>query len=198
MIPRRIVRTVPATTTDEVEEFWRIAQRLHPGTDWEFVTWRDPIDPAHFPATSQHWDRCTTGAQRAGLIRLEDLIIRGGIYLDSDVELYRPLDPLLGVEAFAAWEDPNTVPDAVMGARPGHPAMIAALDDAITNVGRGAWQSGPGATTRTFPPRRDVLLLPPGSFYPYHYNERHRRHDDHRQANPWAFGAHHWAGSWLP
>jgi hypothetical protein len=47
------------------------------------------------------------------------------------------------------------------------------------------------------PNRDDVALLPPGSFYPYHYTERHRRHEDHAAA-PWTFGAHHWAASWLP
>jgi hypothetical protein len=46
--------------------------------------------------------------------------------------------------------------------------------------------------------RPDVLLLPPGSFYPYHYSEMERRGDPHHEQQPWAFGAHHWHGSWLP
>jgi hypothetical protein len=41
-----------------------------------------------------------------------------------------------------------------------------------------------------------VLLLPPGSFYPYPYTETERRHEDHARSQPWAFVAHHWAGSW--
>lgn len=195
MIPRRLVRTVPTETTYEVEAFWDRACTLHPG--WEHVTLRDPIDPERFPVSSPHWDRCVHGAQRAGLIRLEELILRGGVYIDSDVELYRPLDPLLGVEAFAAWEDAGVVPDAVLGSRVDHPAMHAALADAIGRLDDGPWGSGPGVTTRHLTDRRDVLLLPPGSFYPYHYTERSRRHEDHAGANPWAFGAHHWAASWL-
>jgi hypothetical protein len=83
MIPRRLIRTVPEQTVDEVEGFWSRVVELHPG--WEHVTYRDPIDAALFPVTSPLWGRCRSGAQRAGLIRLEALARVGGIYLDSDV-----------------------------------------------------------------------------------------------------------------
>jgi len=195
-IPRILHRTVPETTTAEVDEFWETAKALHPG--WVFYDHRDPLDPADWPETGDLWGRCRSGAQKAGLIRLEALWRWGGIYVDSDVELYRPLDPLLGVPMFAGWEDAGVVPDAVLGAVPQHPAVAVMLADARRSIenGGGAWDSGPGATTRALPGRPDVLLLPPGSFYPYHYTERHRRHETHREAQPWAFGAHHWHHSW--
>lgn len=195
MIPRLIFRTVPEVTTAEVERFWSGIQALHPG--WEFVTYRDPIDTDLFPISSPHWGRCTSGAQRAGLIRLEGLLNHGGIYLDSDVELYRPLDALRGVPAFAAWEDANVVPDAVIGAEPGHPAIELALKTAAGLIDKGAWRSGPGVTTGILPNRDDVLLLPPGSFYTVHYSEREKLPDARRLAGPWSFGQHHWAASWL-
>lgn len=195
MIPRILFRTVPTETSAEVEQFWKIAESLHPF--WDLRTYRDPLDPAEWPRTSKHWADCANGAQLAGLIRLEALIRHGGIYIDSDFECYRPFDPLVGVKAFAGWEDPNTVPDAVLGAEENHPAIKACLRQAIHQLRNGAWESGPGVTTRILPGREDVLLLPPGSLYPYHYTERERRHEDHQAANPWAFGAHHWAGSWL-
>lgn len=193
VIPRLIWRTVPEQTTDEVETFWLRIVELHP--DWRCVTMRDPLDEAMFPMTAQHWHRCSKGAQLAGLVRLELLYRYGGVYLDSDVELYQPLDPLRYCRAFAAWEDARTVPDAVIGCVPRHPAIALALDVAIDSLEGGPWASGPGALTAVFPGREDVLLLPPASFYPYHYSERHRRHEDHRA--PYTFGAHHWAASWL-
>lgn len=207
MIPARLIRTVPTDTSDEVEAFWDGAAALHPG--WEMVTYRDPIDPVLFPMTSPHWERCTTGAQLAGLIRLEALWHRGGIYIDSDFECFRPFTPLLGVPAFAGWEDAKTVPDAVIGAEPGHLAIGCCLHLAILRLtndkaraddwkqGRGAWSTGPGVTTTTLPGRDDVLLLAPGSLYPYHYTEKQRRHDNLRALHPYAFGAHHWHASWL-
>lgn len=196
-IPRILHRTVPTETSEEVERFWERACELHPG--WEHRTWRDPLDPAEWPLTATTWAACASGAQRAGLIRLEALVRDGGIYLDSDVELYRPLDSLLGVSAFAGWEDRKTIPDAVIGACPHHPVFERMLEQAVRAVelGFGAWESGPGITTAMLPNRSDVLLLPPGSFFPYHWGERSRRNDDHRNEQPWAFGAHHWAASWL-
>lgn len=204
MIPPRIIRSVPAETTDEVEGFWTIATDLHPG--WEMRTYRDPIDSADFPITSPVWPHAKNGAQLAGLVRLEALWSTGGIWVDSDVELYKPLGALLFCSAFAGFEDPNTIPDAVLGASRHHPAIRACLDLAIERIqsdstdwrtGNGAWATGPGVTTLVLPTFPDVLLLPPGSFFPYHYSEKHRRLEDHKGAQPWAFGAHHWAASWL-
>jgi mannosyltransferase OCH1-like enzyme len=195
MIPKRILRSVPADTTKEVESFWQTSIRLHPG--WKHDTYREPIDPAQFPLTAPSWERCASGAQKAGLLRLESLWTEGGIWFDSDFEPYRAFDPLLGSRAFAAWEDLRTVPDAVLGSEPRHPAMLCCLNLAMQRLDQGAWESGPGVTTEVLVGRNDVLLLPPSSFYPYHFSERHRRFEDHQTVNPWAFGAHHWAASWL-
>lgn len=195
-IPRILHRTVPADTSPEVEEWWEKAKILHP--DWQPMDHRDPLDPAEWPETGDLWHLCGSGAQKAGLIRLEALYRWGGIYLDSDVEPLRPLDPLLGLEGFAAWEDVRTVPDAVLGFRRGHPALAIMLEKARAAIeeGAGAWASGPGVTTSTLPGRADVALFPPGSFYPYHYSEKHREGEDHAAGSPWAFAVHHWRHSW--
>lgn len=195
VIPKILFRTVPESTTYEVEAFWDKAQELHP--DWAFVTYRDPVDDSLFPLTSPHWDRCQNGAQRAGLIRFEGLYNHGGVYIDSDVEPYRQLDGLLGCYAFAGYEDASCIPDAVLGSEPGTDLMKLCIEKAIGCLHEGAWHSGPGVITNTFPLYKNALLLPPGSFYPYHYTEKERRHEDFHAQYPWAFGAHHWAGSWL-
>jgi len=195
-IPRILHRVVPEVTSAESEAWWHRFGELHP--DWTLLTHRDPLDPTEWPLTAHRWSACTSGAQLAGLIRLEALWRWGGIYVDSDVEPYRSFEPLLPLRAFAAWEDAKVVPDAVLGAEPEHPAIRACLEMALKRIRRGAWESGPGVTTAILPGRSDVLLFPPGSFYPYHYKAKHLRAEDHAAAQPWAFAAHHWAGSWLP
>lgn len=210
MIPPTLIRTVPQHTSLEQETVWDEARALHP--DWEHVTFRDPIDPNEFPRTAPHWHRCTNGAQLAGLVRLEALWQRGGIYLDSDVAVHRPLDALLQVQAFAAWEDRSIVPDAVLGAVPGHPAIDACLDLAIARItgtsgeprswqtDTGAWSTGPGVTTTVLVGRADVLLLGPESFYPVHYAPREtlgeRLVAEEAAPAPWTFGTHRWNWSW--
>lgn len=203
MIPARLIRTIPPDPTDEAERFWQQACELHPS--WEHVTYRDPIDPAWFPMTGPHWHLCRSGAQKAGLIRLEALLHMGGIYIDSDLEVFRPLESLRMLRGFSVWEDTSTAPDFVLGAEPGHPAVRECLRLAVDRIrqdgnddwrtGNGAWSTGPGVTTTVLPGRSDWLLLPPATFAPYHYTELHRADDDHA-AQPFTFGAHRWRHSW--
>lgn len=197
-IPKILHRVVPEETTTQAEAWWAKAQGLHP--DWRFMTHRDPLDPDEWPLTSPFWEYTTKGAQFADLIRLEALYTYGGVYIDQDVEVYRPFDSLLGAEMFAAYEDPKSIPNAVMGARAGHDAVKRCLDTAAYRMkqGKGIWASGPGVLTDLLPGRNDVLLLPPGSFYPYHYKDKEERAAaPHDVEQPWAFCAHHWWGSWL-
>lgn len=195
-IPRILHRTVPAETSDEVEAWWAKFEELHP--HWDLRTYREPIDPSMFPMTSGVWDKCQNGAQKAGLIRLEALVTWGGVYVDSDVEPFRAFDSLLPLQAFCGWEDDKVIPDAVMGARRQHPAFEEALAAAIkaVKVGRDAWATGPGMSTRFLKGRHDVLCLPPGALYPYHYLARSERATTTPETAPWAFCAHHWHHSW--
>lgn len=202
MIPPRIVRSVPQHTTAAVERLWQLVDELHPG--WDLVTYRDPINPSDFPITSPVWPLAQSGAQLAGLVRLEAVWTHGGFWLDSDVELYRDLTPLCQLAAFAAWEDANTVPDAVFGAEPQHPAIRDCLDLALIRIlsdssdwrtGNGAWATGPGVFTTVLPGRDDVTLLGPEAFYPVHYSNKAAL--DSYLPQPGGFGIHHWAGSWL-
>lgn len=196
-IPRIIHRTVPAETSTEVQAWWDEVVALHPG--WDCRTYRDPLDPADWPLTGDLFARCQNGAQLAGLVRLEALHRDGGIYVDSDVKGFRSFEPLLRCEGFAGWEDETTVPDAVLGFRKGHPAVEVLLAKARASIegGGDAWLSGPGVTTEVLPGRDDVLLLPPGALYPFHYLQKGKAAEVNGSPPPYAFCAHQWQGSWL-
>jgi len=62
-------------------------------------------------------------------VRLHALYAYGGIYLDTDVEVVRPLDPLLAHEAFSGFEDESYLQSGTMGAAKSHPWIKELLDD---------------------------------------------------------------------
>lgn len=197
VIPRRLIRVVPEHTTPEADGWWAHACALHP--TWEHVTFRDPIDPALFPLTSPLWSHCKHGAQMAGLVRLEAIWRLGGWYLDSDLELLRPLDVFQTQSFIGVWEDDQTIPDFAFAAEARHPVSRVLLDAARVAVARGAgaWASGPGVFTETLRGRTDVLLLPPQSFAPVHYSEkRDADWSNPEERWPYAHGVHHYAFSW--
>jgi hypothetical protein len=194
-IPKRLIRTVPTETTAEVEVWWDRATRLHP--DWDCVTLRDPVDRSLFPISAPYWDDCESGAQLADLIRLEELLHRGGVYIDSDVEVYRPFDPLLLLSGFAGWDCVDYVPNAIMGFEARHPALPQALGRAIARQHQGTWAAGVGVTTQVFRDRDDMVLFPPGAFYPVFWRLKNNVDWSRVQLdNPWAYCVHRAAHSW--
>ena len=52
-------------------------------------------------------------------VRLKVLYEYGGIYLDSDVEVLKPIDIFLKDECFSGFESRDMVPTAIMGSKPG-------------------------------------------------------------------------------
>jgi hypothetical protein len=195
MIPKRLIRTVPEHTTDEVEQFWSDACALHP--DWEHVTLRDPVNRDNFPLTRHLWDTCESGAQLADLIRAEELYWRGGVYIDSDVEVYRSFEPLLHLQGFAGWDCIDYIPNAIMGFEPLHEASYLTLALACDRHVLGTWQAGVGVTTEVFRGRNDMALFPPGSFYPVFWRDRDATDwSTVRAENPWAYCCHRAHHSW--
>jgi len=193
VIPRIIHRTLPAEPSPLMDECWETVLQLTP--KWEHRTYQSPRDSKDWPMTAPWWHLCPDNAVQADLVRLEALWNHGGIYLDADVELLKPLEPLLG-GPFAAWEDHRQLCNAVIGAPPHHPAVFAALDTLIVEVQKGNPPIGPRALTAAWVGRDDVTLLPRESFYPYGYWEKERAGEDFTSLDG-CFGVHHWAATWF-
>lgn len=193
MIPKILHRTLPATPRPIMLDCWESV--LVQTAGWEHRTYQSPRNPDDFPMTRHLWPLCKDNGQQADLVRLEVLYRDGGVYLDADVQLLRPLDSLLDVEAFACWEDDRWLCNAVMGATPGHPALLDALEKLEKWIRQVGPPSGPKALTESWQHRTDVTLLPTPTFYPYKYDEMHRAGEDFT-GNPQTLGVHHWARSW--
>ena len=54
-------------------------------------------------------------------VRLKALVEMGGVYMDTDVEVIKPLDPYLHHEAFAGFEHPQRVQTGLLACHKGFP-----------------------------------------------------------------------------
>jgi len=70
---------------------------------------------------------------KADLARIEILLEHGGLYLDADFRVHRPLEPIFAAidqhGLVAARQSPTVYNNAFIGARPGHPVIQALVDD---------------------------------------------------------------------
>lgn len=62
-------------------------------------------------------------------VRLHALYEHGGIYMDTDVEVIKTLDPFLKHEAFSGFEDETFLQSGTMGAARHHPWIQELLED---------------------------------------------------------------------
>lgn len=181
------------------QDFGASFSHHHPG--WELRTWTDTNLP---PLQNQEtFDRATSFAMRADIVRYELLWRMGGVYVDTDFEALRNLEPLIDdIECFLALEDTRWIAIGLIGSRPGHPFMRRLVDELPGSVashpGRAAnVVTGPQFVTRTYDTvsaavRRSVALLPAALVYPYHFSEPERARDEF----PHAYAVHHWAKGW--
>lgn len=198
MIPKKLhwiwvgSKPMPAQYVKFIER----AKAMHPG--WECRVWRDE-DFRGFEA-ERRIREARSMAGRADIARYEILLREGGIYLDCDIELLRPLDALLGIaDMVVCNEDAHIDKYCSIGfiaASAGHPVlrqMVNALLSTDPNSGPPNHVTGPYFFGRHLGCNHAVL--PTQAFYPYLYNESSVVLE-HRDLSG-SFGIHHWGGSWL-
>lgn len=177
-------------------ESWR---RLHP--DWEMRLWTDANLP---PLANQAlFDSAPSFAAKADILRYELLLRFGGVYVDTDFECLKNIEPLLdGVECFVAQQKDLDadfgkfcyVNNALMGAVPGHPLfrdLVESLPQHMASLPPdipASYLTGPHFLTTLLQAHPEVKIFSSKFFYPYTATERWRRHEKF----PDAYAVHHW------
>ena len=185
--------TVPEQLTPVNVQIIELARKLHP--TWEVKVWQDPMRPDGYPL-EKYWPKANSGAQLSDLLRLDVLYKWGGVYLDGDMRLLKPLDELAERYDFFIASHDGIVPiNALIGATKAHSAIQKLIDELLLN--EPDWSVAPDRTTgpdifvRTLKWDRQATVLPRETFYSYGPTDTHSR-KNHRHS----YGEHLWEYSW--
>jgi mannosyltransferase OCH1-like enzyme len=140
-----IPRIVLQTSKDPIPE--RVLTQLKAQLDgWEYLHFTDadiltffqenPSD--QYPDIINKFNSFATGPHKADLFRYYYMYMNGGLFIDSDLMLYDPLQSIVGENSFVSvWaiKPPGSVFNGFLGATAKHPIIESALKDlyAMTN-----------------------------------------------------------------
>ncbi len=187
--------------------------RLHPG--WDIRRWDESNSPLELPYLRNAREH-GKWANMSNLVRFHALEQEGGIYLDTDMKVIRPLDPLLDNACFLGFEegqegDPDFwVNNAIVGAEPHHPFIRQCRDTLLARFDglESANLSAPQLVTSLLKEQyglsrygyqvlQGITLYPVGWFYPVHYKEAVRLQELDHHIRPETLAVHLWGRSWL-
>jgi mannosyltransferase OCH1-like enzyme len=176
----------PEPLPDEFAGYRQTWLDHHP--DWEHHLWTEDNLPADLRRPEAR-ERLRVPAERSDILRLEVLWQHGGVYVDTDFECHRPLDPLIeGLDFFTAPLKPNGwVNNAFLGATARHPILDRALDELRPREFHGydKWATGPRFLEELLKDYPEVTKLPAELFYQTSPSQL-----------PDAYATHHAAASW--
>jgi len=96
--------------------------------DYEIILWNeDNFDVSQNKFCKQAYD-AKKWAFVSDYMRMKILYDHGGIYMDADVEVLKPLDEFLHHQAFSGFERTDVIPTGIIAAQKGNPWIKSNLD----------------------------------------------------------------------
>ena len=93
--------------------------------DYEILEWNEEnFDVSAAPKYVQQAYEQKRWAFVSDYVRLKALTEMGGVYMDTDVEVIKPLDPYLEHTAFAGFEHPQRVQTGLLASEKGFPLFV--------------------------------------------------------------------------
>ena len=111
--------------------------------DWKIVEWNEQnFDIASAPLYVRQAYDAKKYAFVSDYVRLWALVKHGGVYVDTDVEICRPIDEFLSERAFSGFETETQIPTGIMACEAGFPLFEEFLReyDMITFLGEDGTQ----------------------------------------------------------
>lgn len=174
--------------------------------EYEFKRWdEDNFDVNKYPYVKEAYEN-RRFAFVTDVVRLHALYTEGGIYMDTDVEVLKPLDSLLIYDAISGFETENQIPTGLMASVANHPMigeLLKEYDDIHFDMGNGHIDltTNVERITKTFlkyglvlnntkQTINDFTLLPKDYLCPKSYEDGKINITDN------SLTIHHFAGSW--
>lgn len=183
----------------QYEAWWEGLRELHPG--WEFKTWSSGEEAREWLWNGHLWDKVNPMAGRTDLLRYEIIAREGGVYVDTDIQGFKSLDPLCEDDRpFVGWESPDRLCPTVIGSPPDHYCSKELVQ------GLRSWveshlsekdpviQTGPIYLTQAWQFKREVRRLPMSYFYGVGPTERKLL--KRFTPTPDTYLLHHWTKGW--
>lgn len=146
-------------------------------------------------------------------VRLHALFTQGGVYLDTDMEILKPIDCFLEHGAFSGFESNRYIPTGIMGAEKNHPwikALLNYYDNKSFYNNNGSLDLIPNVSSITqitvdkyglklnnfyqeLPQR--LFIYPKDYFCPSDYGDTEKQ--IHKKLTENSYCIHHYNGSWL-
>ena len=202
MIPRIIHRVwlggkpMPAFFS-QCGESWTCC---HP--EWTMRTWTEK-EVAGLQ-NSDLLSRCSSLAQQSDIARYEILMREGGVYVDTDIECLKNIDPLIeGLDFFGCWQKDGVLSNAVMGGVPGHPVFEDLFRESRSFFKADPWNAmGPPFLTEIVKRYPDARIFERKTFIPFTWQEYYAFYPDWPARNPAvpveSYAINHRSSIWYP
>ncbi len=205
-------KTPPAVFKESQESI----KKLHP--DWEYKLWTDEDVLKFWLYNHKYYDNEKNFGAKADILRYEILKRYGGVYLDIDFVLTKPLDWLCQYDFWSVAQPLDCkghICNGAFGCIPGH----SILKDCILLLGENYDTAEDKRILNTTGPmhfqrsvmkfidegKMNIIVLPAGFFFPIIFNDRligidalQMKAKQRIQSflRPETVAIHYWAGSW--
>ncbi len=97
--------------------------------DYKLILWNEKnFDVNMFQYTKEAF-LTKSWAFLSDVVRLYALVNYGGVYMDTDVQITKPIDDFLDKRAFSGFEDQKNIPTGIMACEKGFPLFEKLLND---------------------------------------------------------------------
>lgn len=170
--------------------------------DYEFIEWGEGNSPisSHKYMKKAYDDKMW--AFVADYMRMLALYKYGGIYLDTDMEIIKNLDPLLDMNSFAGYESDGQVSAGLIACKAGDEFIKSCLNymDAEAERGPLAYTSIPRIMQSILDKGDNKIdIFPTDYFYPYNPWDKKKNVKQlmYSDITKNTYAIHHWSASWV-